>query len=1220
MLMTGLRAPPRTRMLRGSSSVRHQLLGFPTSALLVQSRHSVQARGFHFDRWSSHLGSECRGDLHRSRPRRLRYKYISSCMTRALSWHQHPTAEDPKAALKKLMARYWDASAPSSTGRYADVDKVKSWSDELSGVRPGRNIEDVERSAINHLFRHNDPSSPSSSSSSSSASAPTPHPYEYDPWQSPLQNIRNLLATQNITEIQSDQPGGQVDSLAIDPITNRRVTLQALAGATSVIEQTKANQVSHSHFSLPDSLRVEPVHSDGPPSAKELQRYSQVKFDDKPWQPLAAEPEPCSVSDLDKYKPVVDETPAAASSFAAPKYDDLAKYKPTDFTHGPNAASASGTETKYDDLPNYEPVMWREPDGLPPLSAEERSKMYTDLGNYGPVQWREPDGLPQPTAEELSKTYDDLHTYGPTTWNEPDGKLPLTTEELSKQYDDLHQYAGPYTFNEPDGKLPPSSEELSKKYTDLHKYGDRFSWNEPDGLPAPTAEERSKKYTDLRRYGPVSWNEPDGKMPLTAEEASKQYADLGKYGKVEWNEPDGKPAPTAEEAGKRYTDLNEYSKVEWNEPDGKPTPTTEEASKRYTDLNEYSKVEWNEPDGKPTPTPEETSKQYTDLDNYGKVEWNEPDGQPGPTRDEVSKRYSDLTKYGKVVWNEPDGMPPPTAEEASKDYTDLHRYGKVQWNEPDGKAAPTPEEASKRYTDLHNYDKFEWNEPEGKPMVWAEESSKKYVDLHRYGPVQWNEPDGKLPIHPKETSKRYADLHRYNQPFQHEPSETAEDLDLLRPSDIRANMAYKTAASSLKSDDSEALEKDMSEYAQTWDNANKAAKTTIQQAKIKASNMDEAGQNGRQLSGNYVRDFPEDFQASWGALVDQNASSGQAANKQTSLEGTDVDIASLDESFPTLDAALDREAASTNNSKLEPALHRVTPANRAQVRLGHGSPPIDPYSKEPQGLELGSMEEECARNAVKGESVNAEGSAPRPDQEPPAEKTRDDGASAGAKQTKKDEEPSQYKILAYDPTLETVVMAETTSTVPDTMAPLSPAEVLQRLSNPVKFFPHLELVGEEGYEMISGSGNVLVLRKVRDGKPSSHIRLEQRQPPTRYHASHVNPIDMMGSRPVTPHSFSASPTGYVSYDADTAGAAADRKPPPPFTSRTETETKTETVADETTGSARKNSDGNTGKSKRRGRKMVLGAIGVGGLSYSVGVLGEYFRTGGAEGSGQPTRV
>ncbi|KAL2760230.1 hypothetical protein ACRALDRAFT_2024257 [Sodiomyces alcalophilus JCM 7366] len=1111
MSMTGARVPPRARLLHVRSPVQHRLPGFPATASLIQSRHRVQARGFRFGRWCSHPGSECRGDL-RSRHHRLGYKYISSRMSRALSWQQHPTAEDPTAVFKKFMTRYWDASASWPTGRYTDLDKIKSWSDELSGVRPGRNIEDVERSAINHLFGHSDPST----SSPASASALASHPYEYNPWQSPLRNIRNFLATQNITESQSNP----------------------------IVEQTKASQVSHSHFTLPKSLRVEPVHSNGPPSTEELQRYSQVTIDDKPWQPLETESK--AYSDLDKYKPVMDEITAADSSSAAPKYDDLAKYRPTDFDHNPDAASATRTETQYDDLSSYEPVMWREPDGLPPLSAEERSKMYTDLGNYGPIRWREPDGLPQPTAEELSKNYDDLHTYGPVIWNEPDGKLPPTTEELSKKYDDLHNYNGPYHFNEPDGKLPPSSEELSKQYGDLHKYNGSYHFNEPDGKLPPSSEELSKKYTDLHKYGgPFSWNEPDGLLPPTAEERSKEYTDLRRYGPVSWNEPDGKPPMTAEVASKQYTDLDGYGKVEWNEPDGKPVPTREENSKQYTDLDKYGKVEWNEPDGKPTPTAEENSKKYTDLNKYGKVEWNEPDGKPAPTPEENSKRYPDLNKYGKVEWNEPDGKPAPTPEENSKQYTDLDKYGKVEWNEPDGKPAPTGEEASKRYSDLHKYGKVEWNEPDGMPAPTAEETSKVYTDLHQYGKVEWNEPDGKPPMDPEESSKQYTDLHRYEQPFRHEPSETAEDLDALRPSDIRANMAYKT----------------------------------------------EAGGKERQLTGNYVRDFPEDFQVSWSPLLGQSATAGQAE------AGAEVDIASLDESFPALETA-------SQVGQLEPALNRVTPANRTQERAAA------------KGTGTGN---DINGSAVKDESIKAEGSATKPDQEPPSEKTKSND-DAGGKQTK---EPSQYKILAYDPASETVMTAETTSTVADTITPLAPPEVLQRLSNPVKFLPHLEVLEEEGYEMVSGSGDVLVFRKVRGGKPSSHIRREQ---PLRFQPSNVNPIDLMGRQPVTPRPFSASPTGYVGYDADTAEVA--HRPPPPFRSQTETRPETGTVdkstgstgSTESKGSARTDSGGKPPKAKRRGKKIVLGALGVGGLSYSVGLLGEYFRTGGAEGTGQPTRV
>ncbi len=66
--------------------------------------------------------------------------------------------------------------------------------------------------------------------------------------------------------------------------------------------------------------------------------------------------------------------------------------------------------------------------------------------------------------------------------------------------------------------------------------------------------------------------------------------------------------------------------------------------------------------------------------------------------------------------------------------------------------------------------------------------------------------------------------------------------------------------------------------------------------------------------------------------------------------------------------------------------------------------------------------------------------------------------------------PTVYKILAYDPTMQTISVAETTSVVPDLASPLRPTEALLRLSNPTKFFPHFAPLQAEGFEIVAGGG------------------------------------------------------------------------------------------------------------------------------------------------------
>jgi len=105
----------------------------------------------------------------------------------------------------------------------------------------------------------------------------------------------------------------------------------------------------------------------------------------------------------------------------------------------------------------------------------------------------------------------------------------------------------------------------------------------------------------------------------------------------------------------------------------------------------------------------------------------------------------------------------------------------------------------------------------------------------------------------------------------------------------------------------------------------------------------------------------------------------------------------------------------------------------------------DPYSRFPQGLEI-NWDEECNGKATwptfvrhhRGRAQNDAFAA--------------DSATKAA--TEKQATGYKYKLLAFDPTTQTMSIAETSSGVTDTSRPASPAEALLRVSNPSKFFPY----------------------------------------------------------------------------------------------------------------------------------------------------------------------
>lgn len=234
----------------------------------------------------------------------------------------------------------------------------------------------------------------------------------------------------------------------------------------------------------------------------------------------------------------------------------------------------------------------------------------------------------------------------------------------------------------------------------------------------------------------------------------------------------------------------------------------------------------------------------------------------------------------------------------------------------------------------------------------------------------------------------------------------------------------------------------------------------------------------------------------------------------------DAELSSMDESFP--------------GARLEPALDRLN-EHADNHKLRTQRPETDPYSKAPQGLET-SYEEECAASSTGSTMVKHYGASHKTDK---SDKSSGDGSSA-----------KLYKILAYDWKTDVVRVAETWSSVVDgATPPLTPAEVMTRLSNPSKFFPYFAPLETQGYEIVSGTGDVLVFRRVREPSlyplpdpPSTSVTNDDAaMDPAPPKGPAVNPIDLMGKPPVTGNF--ASPTGFVNYDTV---AEQVHKPAPPY--------------------------------------------------------------------------
>ena len=80
-----------------------------------------------------------------------------------------------------------------------------------------------------------------------------------------------------------------------------------------------------------------------------------------------------------------------------------------------------------------------------------------------------------------------------------------------------------------------------------------------------------------------------------------------------------------------------------------------------------------------------------------------------------------------------------------------------------------------------------------------------------------------------------------------------------------------------------------------------------------------------------------------------------------------------------------------------------------------------------------------------------------------------------------EEASSLYRILAFDPVTARVDVAETPMSTFETNGEhLHATEILSKLNNPAKFLPYLQKFSEQGYEVVSGGGDMLIFKSSRE--------------------------------------------------------------------------------------------------------------------------------------------
>ncbi|GKZ21410.1 hypothetical protein AbraIFM66951_006195 [Aspergillus brasiliensis] len=183
-----------------------------------------------------------------------------------------------------------------------------------------------------------------------------------------------------------------------------------------------------------------------------------------------------------------------------------------------------------------------------------------------------------------------------------------------------------------------------------------------------------------------------------------------------------------------------------------------------------------------------------------------------------------------------------------------------------------------------------------------------------------------------------------------------------------------------------------------------------------------------------------------------------------------------------------------------------------------------------------------------------------------------------------------YRVLAYDPSTLQVSEAETSSSFHATDETIHPAEVLGRLNAPAKFLPHFARMHADGYEIVSGGGDLLVFKKASNSKQDNAALPSK-----------------------TADEIEASPDGQKN-EASSQFTSPIELPQEHFSSEAP---ERQTELPEGTSQAQGGSSSSKHQSRvgRALRRMLFSGVATAGTCYAIGVVVEYFRTGGSDGRG-----
>lgn len=228
-----------------------------------------------------------------------------------------------------------------------------------------------------------------------------------------------------------------------------------------------------------------------------------------------------------------------------------------------------------------------------------------------------------------------------------------------------------------------------------------------------------------------------------------------------------------------------------------------------------------------------------------------------------------------------------------------------------------------------------------------------------------------------------------------------------------------------------------------------------------------------------------------------------------------------------------------------------------------------------------------------------------------------------------DIKPDTLRILAFDPTSSQIIDAETISSSVYPAVPVQrTADALLKLNKPAQFLPYFAKMKADGYEIVSGGGDILIFRKLAgldsirsskldaaaaavvakgtDSNRNCNMKSDNVSPTPRIS---INPEDDATSRIVRRQEtvYTGAPLNWSPYEP-----SASASNPDPL-ERNNDDGGAEGL--HAPGNGPKSRSSPSSRLGRGIRHIVLSGVATAGTFYAIGVVCEYFLTGGQDGLG-----